>query len=483
MKPYFETELGTLYFKDCRDNPSEINGVTAVVTDPPYGLDFMGKDWDHGVPGLEFWKLIMSSCLPGAPLMAFGGTRTVHRLVCAIEDAGWEIRDGIEYLHWIYGSGFPKSLDISKAIDKTSTKINLFQPFADYLKKKVSESELSRKEISQHFPSRTGGLTGCVWNWENAENVPTKEQFGILKKLLGLSDKFTELIDRVEAEREVIGKDRSGKNAILGGLQGTENCGDFDITAPATPSAKQWDGYGTALKPAHESICLAMKPIEKNFAHNAQKYGVAGLNIDGGRISTDEKGASREHGGAVYENVAEGYKRPNKSSYTHKTDWHMKDKGRWPSNIIHDGSPEVLKLFPETKSGAIVAGRPAGNTFGVGNSGGRKPHPVPVAASEGSAARFFYVAKASRSERERGCLEFNNSHPTVKPLELMKYLLTLVTMPERNLIYDPFLGSGTTAVACEILGLPWVACEKDEHSCEIAAARIEAEVKQMKLFS
>ena len=115
MKPYFETGSGRLFNCDCRDLKSL--EATAVVTDPPYGLSFMGKDWDHGVPGIEFWKIIMGCCLPGASLMAFGGTRTVHRLVCAIEDAGWEIRDGIEYLHWIYGSGMPKSYNMRR-VDK-----------------------------------------------------------------------------------------------------------------------------------------------------------------------------------------------------------------------------------------------------------------------------------------------------------------------------------------------------------------------------
>jgi len=407
MKPYYGTEHGKLYCGDCRDYPSEISDATAVVTDPPYGLGFMGKNWDHGVPGLEFWKLIMSSCLPGAPLMAFGGTRTVHRLVCAIEDAGWEIRDGIEYLHWIYGTGFPKSLDVSKAID---------------------------------------GAAGA-----EREKIPTGST---VKRIIPGADQNKTRSWIKDNGREY----QPGKETA------------------STQLATQWDGYGTALKPAHEPICLAMKPIEKNFAHNAQKHGVAGLNIDGGRIECEGKplfvrGIDRDRQRSGYDTG--GSNRTGKIS----------TQGRWPSNIIHDGSPEVLKLFPQSngQQGDVRGTEPSQTgESGIYGKYNRVPGPKRIEADT-SAARFFYCAKASRAEREKGCLEFNNSHPTVKPLELIKYLLTLVTMPKRNLIYDPFLGSGTTVVACEILGLPWVACEKDEHSCEIAVARIKAAASQGKL--
>uniref|UniRef100_A0A6M3IGP4 Putative methyltransferase n=1 Tax=viral metagenome TaxID=1070528 RepID=A0A6M3IGP4_9ZZZZ len=435
INPYYETPNGVLYHGDNRDALPFISGCTACVTDPPYGLGFMGKDWDHGVPGTKYWKLILDSCLPGAPLMAFGGTRTVHRLVCAIEDAGWEIRDGIEYLHWIYGSGFPKSLDISKAIDKAAG---------------------AEREIIKETKTKSGGMA-CV-------NRANKEQ----------------------------GFRPNNYN---------EHGNIFQTTTPATEAAQKWNGYGTALKPAHEPISLSFKPIEKNFANNALTHGVAGLNIEGGRVATDEDQRRPSAGGDNGLIGTSTFK-----IHERKINDQVKHQGRWPSNIIHDGSPEVLALFPENHG--------HGSSQHSGSEKGMFPwgtaRRVQTGGEPGSAARFFYCAKASRSEREAGCGllplkkgglcsntsgqhitrrdggapdPVHNKHPTVKPLELIKYLITLVTMPEKNLIIDPFAGSGTTPLACEQLGLPWVACEKEEESCHIIVQRIENERKQRKLFA
>jgi len=397
---------------DCLEEVPKLKGVTAVVTDPPYGLSFMGKDWDHGVPGEPFWKAIAGCCLPGAPLLAFGGSRTYHRLVCTIEDAGWLIRDT---LMWIYGSGFPKSLDVSKAIDKAAG-----------------------------------------------------------------------------ADREVVGVKKDGGMSIEHGLTFREDnwkpeTRDLPITAPATEAARLWSGYGTALKPAHEPICLAMNPLDGTFAHNAIEHGVAGLNVDGGRIPT--------------------------------TDWKMQPQGRWPANVIHDGSAEVLAGFPNSKGMSGGGVRKASSTVlpSMQVKGGDS-HAHLCRCDSGSAARFFYCAKVSKSERNAGCEGLNriaadahnlssnacsrcglrvkangsgkkcecgdlretvklppskNNHPTVKPLALMRYLLTLVTMPERNLILDPFAGSGTTGVACAALGLDCILIEKDPHHCDIIRARIK----------
>ena len=441
MRAYYQDDHVTLYCSDCRKVLPELGGHTAVVTDPPYGLGFMGKDWDHGVPGKHFWEIIAKACLPGAPLMAFGGTRTVHRLVCAIEDAGWEIRDGIEYLHWIYGSGFPKSHNISKGIDKAAG---------------------AEREVIERNRTKSGGM----------ENV-------------------------------------NKTNAMHGyrpdGYQKGENV--IDITAPATPAAQLWDGYGTALKPAHEPICLAMNPLDGTFAHNALEHGVAGLNVDGGRIQFEDtqnpatNPMYRKTGGYKNGNAKDGGSSSFQVKKTGDGERPAHANGRWPSNIIHDGSEEVLAGFPVAGGAAPPS---MTGSISTANAYGDYAQRSPIFHDDsGTAARFFYCAKSSKAERNRGCegldekdcskygggiisadhpetasgggnRPMRNNHPTVKPLALMRYLLTLVTMPERNLILDPFAGSGTTGVACKELGLPCVLIEEDEHHCEIIAARVAA---------
>ena len=496
MVPYYQDDLVTLYCCDNREVLPELSGVTSVVTDPPYGLAFMGKAWDHGVPGIEFWRAIAGACLPGAPMLAFGGTRTYHRMVCAIEDAGWEIRD---CLQWIYGSGFPKSLDVSKAIDKCNGEAGRLLKFTAWMR----TTGLTSRQIDDATGTNMGGhyLTA-----KSQPAIPTRALWALLRPLCGDVPAWVdELIDRIEAEREVVGQQ---KNAMSGwNTDGTTKFVDRDITAPSTPAARRWSGYGTALKPAYEPICLAMNPLDGTFAHNALEHGVAGLNVDGGRVGADTAGARASNAdGIARRGLAFGMKEFAGNP----------TQGRWPANIIHDGSAEVLAGFPCTKSGSLNAGHKQGEgSFGkVGgdtilrNYGG----------DSGSAARFFkccpqdgvwrfaYHAKASKAERNRGCegLEAvdacngnkwtdvdyrvkrgerppsaqsgprRNTHPTVKPLALMRYLLTLVTMPERNLILDPFAGSGSTGVACKELGIRCILIEQEEAHCEIIAARCAA---------
>jgi len=289
MEPYYQTKLGKLYHGDCLDILPKISGATACVTDPPYGLNFMGKDWDHGVPGIRYWKAVMDSCLPGAPLLAFGGTRTVHRLVCAIEDAGWEIRDGIEYFHWIHGSGFPKSHDISKGIDNA-------------------------ERVVPH-----GGAD------------PTNPNHGKYKG--GCSD-----------------DNLFGRGFGAGPGQFMAEFGEKDDRV-LVESAKQWEGYGTSLKPAHEPICFAMKPIEGTFANNALKHGVAGINIDGCLVGNTKR--------------TPGYKNPG-SDMVGNSEWNDRygggvrrevdqTKGRWPANIILQHHPEC-ELIGTKKVKAIKGG-------------------------------------------------------------------------------------------------------------------------------
>lgn len=403
MTPYFETEQAVLYLGDCRDVLPEISGAHACVTDPPYGLKFMGKSWDHGVPGLEFWAAVMGSCLPGAHLLAFGGTRTVHRLVCAIEDAGWEIRDGIEYLFWVYGSGFPKNLDVSKAIDKAAG----------------VEGDTIGNYGRSFRPHANGGNDG----WLRPSH---------------------------------------------------ELCGS--ITAPATEAARQWEGFGTALKPAHEPICLARKPLDGTVAQNVLKHGCGGLNIDGCRVGVENTvrnnntslgssgvGIYGKGGACVAGSVS----------------------GRFPANLIHDGSPEVVALFPAT--GASKANARNNGEFKSVAKGKDMPHVTHGHNDNGgSAARFFYCAKASKADRGEG-----NNHPTVKPTSLMRYLCRLIT-PPGGVVLDPFMGSGSTGKAAILEGFRFIGIEKDLHSLEIAKARIMAaiearaaksEEEQMRLFA
>lgn len=393
--------INDIHQGDCLDRAKEIpdNTIDAIITDPPYGLKFMGKDWDHGVPGVHFWKEFLRVSKPGAHLLAFGGTRTHHRLMVAIEDAGWEIRDT---LMWVYGSGFPKSLDVSKAIDKAA---------------------------------------------------------GV--------------------EREVIGKGVSGnpqthKTHNMGNdiaSWGYEFGGAFNITTPNTDAAKQWDGWGTALKPAWEPIVLARKPLDGTVAGNVLKWGCGGLNIDGCRVPVNPNVDDMLRTTTRQKRISETWK--NGSGFKNETNalTGVPENGRFPANLIHDGGEETIACFPNApgQQAAITGNEPTANGFSgpvkYGGNKNRVSFPTPRGDS-GSAARFFYCAKASKSERG----EYNN-HPTVKPLALMEYLCKLIT-PPNGIILDPFMGSGSTAIACINLDFDFIGIEQDQHAIDIANRRI-----------
>ncbi len=479
------------------------NYFDSIITDPPYGLSFMGKGWDHGVPGILYWAECLRVAKPGAILMAFGGTRTYHRLTCAIEDAGWEIRDCMQ---WIYGSGFPKSLDISKAIDKRYKKRPEYYALAKLITEGRIAAGLSQKDIAGHFLSKTGGLTGCVWNWENAKNVPTTEQWRVLKNLLSLIDDFDWLIEQEtkrweEAEREVVGKMQAPADSIYS--QGQDKMSsDVSITAPATELAQQWDGWGTALKPSWEPIIVAMKPLDGTFAENAEKWGVAGLWIDGGRIGTEDN-TSRPCG--IKRDVYGGF---DKSITTENS-----PQGRFPANIILDEEAAVLL---DEQSGELTSGAKDGSYDGWGTGreiyGDVKPYHHHCRASSGGASRFFYCAKSSRAERNAGCegmeaksgadktgrkpgspglvgnaalgydanpyangTPSKNHHPTVKPLALMEYLCKLTKTPTGGIVLDPFAGSGSTGIAAYMTGRQYILIEKEADYCKIAERRIQEE--------
>lgn len=273
----FKEEVPTILQGNCLEIMETFsdNSIDCIVTDPPYGISFMGKDWDREIPNITFWKEMLRICKPGAILLAFGGSRTFHRLTCTIEDAGWKIRDVIM---WIYSQGFPKSYNISKNIDKHGgTAISWF---GEWLRKEREKRGMKQNELSKYFPSKTGGLTGCVSNWELGVYPPTCEQFNKLCEILNVDFEKLE-----ECEREVIGKFKKNYNSISWFI--SENP-DKNITIASSSLAKKFEEYGTALKPAYEPIVMVMKPCEGTFASNAEKWGIAGINIEQCRITSDE---------------------------------------------------------------------------------------------------------------------------------------------------------------------------------------------------
>jgi len=359
------------------------NCIDSIVTDPPYGLKFMGKKWDYDVPSVALWKEAYRVLKPGAHVLSFGGTRTYHRMVVNIEDAGFEIRDQIL---WIYGSGFPKSLDVSKAIDKAA---------------------------GEYVPG---------------DVLPSSRATG--KSVSGIATAFR--------------------------LKTAAN--------PQSDLSRQWQGWGTALKPAVEPICLARKPLEGTVANNVLKWGTGGMNIDGCRVGAElvEKGRKGRNNKSVF--MASMKNTGGLST------------GRFPANVLHDGSDEVLQHFPESngQQGDVSGLEPSTPVLNVYGKYDR--HVFPARNDNGSAARFFYCAKASTSERGDG-----NNHPTVKPLDLIKYLIKLITPPD-GIVLDMFGGSGTTALACLDLGFPYIVIEKEPDHVFIANERIKQATRQERIF-
>lgn len=430
------------------------NSVDAVVTDPPYGLGdepdivevmrdwvdhgyhevkskkgFMNKTWDAFVPQPVVWREVFRVLKPGGHILVACGTRTQDWMTASLRFAGFEIRDVIA---WLYGSGFPKSLNISKMIDKRGGQPHLTTDISQAIKEARLKRKMTLKECDDIFCSGTTN-----WSWFEGRpagvRMPTTDTFLKICKEWPELQQFYDLV--AEAEREKIGihtapaKSIYSQNSVLLSK-------DVPITAPATDAAKAWDGWGTALKPAMELWTLARKPLSENtVAANVLKWGTGGLNIDGCRVGEaipkKPGGLHRGSGSTV-------------GSFTGEHDISSEPEGRFPANLIHDGSDEVVGLFPDTKSTQNKESDnrlaiKAGNSLQLGKAGVRTPENTYT--DSGSAARFFYCAKASKSERGEG-----NVHPTVKPLALMRYLCRLIT-PEWGTILDPFAGSGTTGAA------------------------------------
>ena len=424
---YAQEERFTLYHGDNREVLKELadNSVDSIVTDPPYELGFMGKSWDaSGIAySVELWKEALRVLKPGGHLLAFSGSRTYHRMAVAIEDAGFEIRDQIM---WIYGSGFPKSLDISKAIDKSAG-----------------------------------------------------------------------------AEREVVGEATDRRED--GTTYGLGHSGQITSQDAITAEVKQWQGWGTALKPAHEPVVVARKPLIGTVAANVLTYGTGGLNIDGARVGSEGGGTNCTNRDELGQ--CKGHENAGRSTTGETIHGVESNGGRWPANVIHDGSNEVVELFPDTgKSGVAINRNRSGAKSGEVFQGGWNALTEDVGFRDsGSAARFFYCAKASKRDRNEGLDGFEavrvhdgrqegtvggsnrrnrsnnyrqNHHPTVKPTDLMRYLCRLVT-PPNGIVLDPFMGSGSTGKAAIYEGFNFVGIEMTDEYIPIAKARIEFAVNEM----
>ena len=362
------------------------NYFHSVVTDPPYGLSFMGKKWDYDVPSVELWTEVLRVLKEGGYLLSFAGTRTQHRMAVNIEDAGFEIRDMIA---WVYGSGFPKSHNIGKAVDK---------------------------------------------------------------------------------------------------LQGNER-------------EAEWEGWGTALKPALEPITMARKPFKTTVAENVLKNGVGGINIDGCRVETTDKWEQQTNGLEQIQrkNAEQGF-RPKNYYEDKKVISKTHTKGRFPANFIYDGSDEVKDLFPDTKQGGAIRKDYKINNNIYGDMSMLTSNHTEGFGDSGSASRFFYCAKASNQDRNEGLEDFEekerirqglagekkntfskNTHPTVKPTDLMRYLVRLVT-PKEGIVLDCFMGSGSTGKACALEGFNFVGIDLDKDYCEITKARIDKAIEDKRIM-
>lgn len=447
----------------------EDESVDAIVTDPPYGLGntspkhvteclrawaegetwspkgsgFMGRAWDAWVPPPELWREVLRVLKKGGHALVFAGSRTQDLMSISLRLAGFELRD---CLMWLYGSGFPKSLNVSKAIDKQrDDKAETYEVTA-WIRATRDAKGLTNRMINERF-----GVGDMARHWTDVPpngkqpSVPPLDQVPKLLEVLGVEwddvpERIRYLLLELNSrkgqpaptwfEREVIGEGRSG----IAGRDGVSVGGEshsFKLTASATDAAKKWEGWGTALKPAYEPIILARKPMTGTVAANVLEHGTGALNIDACRV-----------GEGVLHTQA---RRCESVAYNHtlSTDRVVttgSSLGRYPSNVIIDN--HAAEMIDE---------------------------------QGGAQSRFFYTAKASRAEREAGLPDTGkrgNTHPTVKPLDLMRYLVKMITPPSGTVL-DPFAGSGTTLIAAALESFEGIGIEREEEFVAIARQRVE----------
>lgn len=503
MDPYYQDEQVTFHHGDARDVLASLpdNSVDAVVTDPPYGLanttpaqvaetlsrwttgdrnytpagrGFMGQEWDAFVPPPAVWDECYRVLKPGGHLAVFAGSRTQDLMGLSVRLAGFDVRDS---LAWLYGSGFPKSLDVSKAIDKTNGEAGRLHKFTAWMR----TTGLTSRQLNEVTRTSMGGhyLTAA-----SQPAIPTPDLWAKIRPLAGdVPSWVDELVERIEAEREVIRiragaqSESTGRYGAWGNDDGTGRS-EFAETSAATEAAKRWQGWGTALKPAHEPILLARKPLEGTVAANVTTWGTGAINIDATRIpSTDsqlaEKYASVQNAGARENSVYGKDARDRAGAEPHAA-------GRWPANVVLD---EYAAHELDQQSGSVGAngdnGQKAKNKFrGVYGDNFQSAPEAPLPRDKGGASRFFkvvepdppfmYAAKAPK--RERPNID-GVQHPTVKPLALMRWLVRLLT-PPGGVVLDPFAGSGTTLLAAVDEDHHVIGVELEERYCEIIASRL-----------
>jgi DNA modification methylase len=499
-----------LFHGDCLEVMAgmEDNSIDSIVCDPPAGISFMGKKWDGDKGGRNAWIAWMASiaaeCLrvlkPGGHAFVWALPRTSHWTATAWEDAGFEVRERVAH---IFGSGFPKSLNVGKQIDKTNAETGRELRFTRWFR----STGISAKQVND----TTGTFMGSHYLTDKSQPaVPTADLWEKLRPLCASVPVWVdELVERIEAEREIVGERKTGIGTGNGSTPIMGDSDNKDITAPATPEAKQWDGWGTALKPAMEDWWLFRKPLaERTVAANVLEWGTGAINVDGCRVGTDDNMARPASNGRHMEDRPWVHRR-QAAGLPSRPETTDTGKGRWPANLIlsypedeydaegnllpNPGKDEVLAGFPVTTSGALNAGHKQGaGSFGkIGGETILRDY----GGDTGSAARFFYVAKSSKRDRNEGCegLEEHeskrtqaggddtrgrptpvnrNHHPTVKPTALMRYLCKLVT-PPAGTVLDPFCGSGSTGKGAVLEGFRFIGIEQDAEYIEIARRRIE----------
>ena len=485
---------------DCLEELKKLedNSIDAVVCDPPYGLSntkpqqvsdvlkawvtgdtvsvpakrggFMGKDWDSFVPPPAVWEECMRVLKPGGHMAVFAGARTQDLMGLSIRLAGFEIRDT---LGWVYGSGMPKSLDISKAIDKYNGNPLAFREFAAAYREAVAKSGLTHSAIDNALGIKS---SSCYWARDDHRGgMPPRHHWEKVRDLVHVSGELERLYD--EAEREVVGvREVPQGHAFAGSTYGGDSSNkSVDITTPATSEAQRWDGWGTSLKPAIEPILLCRKPLDGTVANNVLAHGVGGLNIDACRV------AGKPWKSHMATGLAE-------TKYFTECEAKVIEKaphvaGRFPANVLLDehAAKEMDEQSGWSKSPDVgsVTNTKARHS---GSMAGAFKHPKPMQnghGDSGGASRFFPVFKyqAKAPKKERPVIEREDGskiqHPTVKPVALMEWLVELIT-PPNGVVLDTFAGSGTTLQAALNKGFQPIGIEQDADYIKLIEKRLEA---------